>query len=141
MLYNEFGWPGSPPGPAVTIGWMERVLRYTMSKMPRDKIMAAVSVFGFDFNLTTGRNTYVTYQSAINLAEGTTVKLFSTRKTDAHVYLQRRTGKSARSMVRRCPKPQIQNSAGLGTRIKGVALWRLGMEDPNIWPMLRMKWW
>jgi len=47
---------------------MERVLRYTMSKMPRDKIMAAVSVFGFDFNLTTGRNTYVTYQSAINLA-------------------------------------------------------------------------
>jgi len=68
MLYNEFGWPGSPPGPAVTIGWMERVLRYTMSKMPRDKIMAAVSVFGFDFNLTTGRNTYVTYQSAINLA-------------------------------------------------------------------------
>jgi len=44
---------GKPPGPAVTIGWMERVLRYTMSKMPRDKIMAAVSVFGFDFNLTT----------------------------------------------------------------------------------------
>jgi len=59
---------GKPAGPAVTIGWMERVLRYTMSKMPRDKIMAAVSVFGFDFNLTTGRNTYVTYQSAINLA-------------------------------------------------------------------------
>jgi len=69
---------GSPPGPAVTIGWMERVLRYTMSKMPRDKIMAAVSVFGFDFNLTTGRNTYVTYQSAINLARRYNSEIIST---------------------------------------------------------------
>ena len=71
MLYNEFGWPGSPPGPAVTIGWMNRVLQYTMTKMPKNKIVA-VSVFGFDFNLTTGRSTYVTYQSAVNLAQGTT---------------------------------------------------------------------
>ena len=69
MLYNEFGWPGSPPGPAVTIGWMNRVLQYTMTKMPKNKIVAAVSVFGFDFNLTTGRSTYVTYQSAVNLAQ------------------------------------------------------------------------
>jgi len=71
---------GKPAGTAVTIGWMERVLRYTMSKMPRDKIMAAVSVFGFDFNLTTGRNTYVTYQSAINLARRYNSEIISTRK-------------------------------------------------------------
>ena len=68
MLYNEHGWPGSGPGPVVSIGWMERVLRYTMTKMPKEKIVAAVSVFGFDFNLTTGRNTYVTYEMAIALA-------------------------------------------------------------------------
>jgi len=48
MLYNEHGWPGSGPGPVVSIGWMERVLKYTITKMPREKIMAAVSVFGFD---------------------------------------------------------------------------------------------
>ena len=71
MLYNEHGWPGSGPGPVVSIGWMDRVLRYTMTKMPRDKIIAAVSVFGFDLILDTGRNTYVTYQMAI---EGTTIQ-------------------------------------------------------------------
>ena len=53
MLYNEHGWPGSGPGPVVSSGWMERVLNYTITKMPRDKIIAAVSVFGFDFNITT----------------------------------------------------------------------------------------
>jgi len=32
-------------------------------------------------------------------------------------------------------RSKIQLAWELG--IKGVALWRLGMEDPNIWPMLR----
>ena len=34
MLYNEYGWPGSPPGPPVSIPWMQRVLTYTKTKMP-----------------------------------------------------------------------------------------------------------
>lgn len=138
MLYNEFGWPGSPPGPAVTIGWMERVLRYTMSKMPRDKIMAAVSVFGFDFNLTTGRNTYVTYQSAINLARRYNSEIIfnEERQTPMFTYRDAQGNQhevwfeDARSL-----RSKIQLAWELG--IKGVALWRLGMEDPNIWPMLR----
>ncbi len=69
MLYNEHGWPGSGPGPVVSIGWMNRVLNYTITRVPRNKVVAAVSVFGFDFNLTTGRNTYVTYAGAIEIAK------------------------------------------------------------------------
>ena len=40
----------------------------------------------------------------------------------------------------KCPQPEGQNPACLGPwKCKGVALWRLGMEDPAIWTMLRMK--
>jgi len=106
--------------------------------MPRDKIMAAVSVFGFDFNLTTGRNTYVTYQSAINLARRYNSEIIfnEERQTPMFTYRDAQGNQhevwfeDARSL-----RSKIQLAWELG--IKGVALWRLGMEDPNIWPMLR----
>jgi spore germination protein YaaH len=138
MLYNEHGWPGSGPGPVVSIGWMERVLRYTMTKMYKDKIVAAVSVFGFDFNLTTGRNTYVTHESALNLArrygreitfdQPTQTPMFS--YTDAQGNRHEVWFEDARSL-----RAKIDLAWRLG--INGVALWRLAMEDPAIWTMLR----
>lgn len=134
MLYNEHGWPGSGPGPVVSIGWMEQVLGYAMTKMPREKIMAAVSVFGFDFNLTTGRNTYVTYQMAMDLArqynravifdQATQTPMFA--YTDAQgnqheVWFENRASIEAKA----------RKAWELG--IRGIALWRLGMEDPAVW--------
>jgi beta-N-acetylglucosaminidase len=69
MLYNEHGWPGSGPGPVVSSGWMTKVVSYTITKMPAEKVVAAISVFGFDFDLTTGKNTYASYQIASDLAK------------------------------------------------------------------------
>lgn len=138
MLYNEHGWPGSGPGPVVSIGWMENVLRYAMTKMPASKITAAVSVFGFDFNLTTKRNTYVTYQMAMNLArkynkevrfdEETQTPMFA--YTDAEGNQHEVWFENADSIR---AKLRLANRLG----IRGVALWRLGMEDPAIWTMIR----
>ncbi len=138
MLYNEHGWPGSGPGPVVSIGWMERVLNYTITKMPKEKIVAAVSVFGFDFNLTTGKNTYVTYEMAMDLAkkynkevifdEETKTPMFSyvDEKGDKHeVWFENKYSILA--------KIELAHNMG----IKGVALWRLGMEDQSLWKMLQ----
>jgi spore germination protein YaaH len=79
MLYNEHGWPGSGPGPVVSSGWMNKVIRYTLTKMPASKVVAAISVFGFDFNLATERNTYATYEMAAELAERYNREIFLTR--------------------------------------------------------------
>lgn len=138
MLYNEHGWPGSGPGPVVSIGWMERVLKYTITKMPKEKVVGAVSVFGFDFNLTTGRNTYVTYNMAVNLANRYNKQIIFDEKTQtpmfAYVDAQGNQHEvwfeNARSIY-----AKIKLAWDLG--IKGIALWRLGMEDENIWTMLR----
>jgi len=137
MLYNEHGWPGSGPGPVVSIGWMERVLRYTISKMPKEKVVGAVSVFGFDFNLTTGRNTYVTYDMAVNLARRYNKDIIFDEETQtpmfAYVDAQGNNHEvwfeDARSIY-----AKIELAWELG--VKGIALWRLGMEDESIWTML-----
>lgn len=138
MLYNEHGWPGSGPGPVVSIGWMERVLRYTITKMPKEKVVGAVSVFGFDFNLTTGRNTYVTYNMAMNLAQRYNKEVIfdEETKTPMFAYVDAQGNnhevwfENAQSIF-----AKIQLAWDLG--IKGIALWRLGMEDESMWAMLR----
>lgn len=138
MLYNEHGWPGSPPGPAVSIGWMDRVLRYTMTKMSKDKIVAAVSVFGFDFNLTTGKNTYVTYQMAVDLARRYNKEITFDERTQTPMFAyQDAQGNQHEVWFEndRSILAKVQLAWELG--IKGIALWRLGMEDPAVWTMLR----
>ncbi|WP_105619298.1 LysM peptidoglycan-binding domain-containing protein [Vallitalea okinawensis] len=138
MLYNEHGWPGSGPGPVVSSGWMEKVLDYTITRVPKEKILAAVSVFGFDFNLDTDTANYATYDRAMELAdqygkevifdEETLTPMFSYTAEDGsqhEVWFE-----NAESI-----KAKIDIAWDYG--IKGIALWRLGMEDPEMWTMMR----
>jgi spore germination protein YaaH len=137
MLYNEHGWPGSGPGPVVSSGWMTKVLGYTLTKMPASKVVAAISVFGFDFNLTTKRNTYVTYAMAADLArrynksiifdQDTLTPMFS--YTDEQGNQHEVWFENSDSII---AKMRLAWQQG----ISGVALWRLGMEDPGVWPRI-----
>lgn len=137
MLYNEHGWPGSGPGPVVSSGWMNRVTGYTITKMPAEKVVAAISVFGFDFNLTTGQNTYVTYEMAAELAErynqsitfdqDTLTPMFS--YTDEQGNAHEVWFENAQSLIAKLNLAWQQG-------ISGVAFWRLGMEDPAVWPQI-----
>ena len=134
MLYNEHGWPGSGPGPVVSSGWMTKVLGYTLTKMPASKVVAAISVFGFDFNLTTGKNTYATYAMAADLAtrynqritfdQDTLTPMFS--YTDDQGNQHEVWFENSESII---AKLRLAWQQG----ISGVALWRLGMEDPGVW--------
>lgn len=138
MLYNEHGWPGSGPGPVVSIGRMEQVLRYAMSVMPKEKIIAAVSVFGFDFNLETDRASYVTYDMAINLAEKYNKEVIFDEETQTPMFAYT-DEQGVKHEVWFENRASIEAKVRLAYRlgIRGLALWRLGMEDPAIWTMLR----
>lgn len=137
MLYNEHGWPGSGPGPVVSIGWMERVLRYAMTKMPASKITAAVSVFGFDFNLRTDRATYVTYTQAMNRAGryGVEVRFDEATQTPMFAYTDDQ-GVPHEVWFENADSIRAKMNLAAQLGIRGLALWRLGMEDPAMWPML-----
>lgn len=138
MLYNEYGWPGSPPGPPVSIPWFRRVINYTKTKMPWYKIAAAVSLFGFDFNLATNRSTYVSYQRAIQLANqyGSTIRFDMRQQTPWFAYTDAQ-GQQHQVWFEDVDSIRAKIRTAWDMGINGVALWRLGMEDPSIWPMIR----
>lgn len=137
MLYNEHGWPGSGPGPVVSIGWMESVIKYALTKMPGRKITAAVSVFGFDFNLTTGRNTYATYDMAMDLAKKYNKTITFDQKTQTPMFAYTdESGNKHEVWFENAASIRAKLLAAQRLGIRGIALWRLGMEDPDIWRMI-----
>jgi spore germination protein YaaH len=137
MLYNEYGWPGSPPGPPVSIPWMQRVLTYTKTKMPWYKIAAAVSVFGFDFNLTTNRSSYASFDRAMQLANqyGSTIQFDMRQQTPWFAYTDSQ-GNQHQVWFENADSLRAKITTAWNMGINGVALWRLGMEDENIWNMI-----
>lgn len=137
MLYNEHGWPGSGPGPVVSIGRMERVLRYAMTVMPKEKIVAAVSVFGFDFNLQTGRAAYASFDRAMALARQYNKEIIFDQETQTPMFAYT-DAQGVNHEVWFENRASIKAKAELANRlgIRGLALWRLGMEDPGMWEML-----
>ena len=140
MLYNEHGWPGSGPGPVVSAGWMRQVLTYAVERVDPAKIMAAVSVFGFDFNLVTDRPRYVSYEQAMALAQeyGATIRFDEESQTPTFRYTASNGQEhevwfeNAESLL---AKIRIADEFG----IKGVGIWRLGLEDPAVWDELRSQ--
>jgi spore germination protein len=137
MLYNEHGWPGSGPGPVVSIGRMEKVLRYAMSVMPKEKIVAAVSVFGFDFNLQTGRAAYASFDRAMALAAKYNKQITFDVETQTPMFAYK-DEQGVNHEVWFENQASIKAKAELANRlgIRGLALWRLGMEDKGMWDML-----
>lgn len=110
------------------------VLSYTLTTVPKNKIVAAISVFGFDFNLTTGKNTYASFKVAEELARkyNTEILFDENTLTPMFKYTDEQGNKhevwfeNSRSIVAKI-RLAWQNG------IAGVALWRLGMEDPDTW--------
>ena len=137
MLYNEHGWPGSGPGPVVSSGWMEEVLKFALKKMPRKKIVAALSVFGFDFNLETGKTTYVTYDMATSLAKNYTSKEVFDPKTMTPMFSYTdQSGAKHEVWFDNANSILAKSELAWQLGIEGIALWRLGMEDPSLWSLL-----
>ncbi|USK59203.1 LysM peptidoglycan-binding domain-containing protein [Peribacillus asahii] len=137
MLYNEHGWPGSGPGPVVSIGRMEKVLRYAITVMPKEKIVAAVSVFGFDFNLQTGRAAYASFDRAMTLARQYNKEIIFDEETKTPMFAYT-DEQGVNHEVWFENRASIKAKAELADRlgIRGLALWRLGMEDEGMWDML-----
>lgn len=137
MLYNEHGWPGSGPGPVISVGWMEKVTRYAMTKVPAWKITAAVSVFGFDFNLKTNRSTYSTYKMAMNLAKKYNKDIIFDEKSQTPMFAYTdESGDPHEVWFENAQSIQAKMDLAHKLGIRGIALWRLGMEDPAIWTMM-----
>lgn len=132
MAYDQHYASGAP-GPIASIGWVDKVLQFATSQIPKEKVILGIAGYGYSW-AKPGVAHSVTYQKAVELAaKGTGVRWDATHKAPFAEYQGRQMWFENAASI--SYKLDLVNRYG----IKGIALWRLGQEDPQMWQVVASK--
>jgi spore germination protein len=135
VMTYDYSWDTSPPGPVAPAKWVERVIAWTVTQIPAEKVMLGIDLLGYDW--TGGRGVTVGHQRARSLAEshGATIR----RSGDGSPWFVYRDSAGDRHEVWWEDARSVRVKLPLVAEydLGGVYFWRLGGEDPNVWPIAR----
>ncbi len=128
MAYDQH-WAGGSPGPIASPSWVQSVVNYTLSTVTPNKIVLGIPGYGYDWGGS--GTTAVSYGQAKTLAS----QYGQTSSSNHFEYVQNGQVHSVWFENTASFLSKIQLVSGYGLR--GIALWRLGIEDPKIWNFLQ----
>ncbi|MDK2784604.1 MAG: hypothetical protein PWR11_470 [Bacillota bacterium] len=139
MAYDEH-WSGGPAGPVASLGWVKQVVEYAVQVIPPEKIRLGLAAYGYDWPAGGwGGGRAVTAEQAVALAAryGATIKWDVAAQSPHFTYWP---GSYAREVW-------FENASSLAGKLDlvaqyklgGIALWRLGFEEPKFWEVLKSK--
>jgi spore germination protein len=127
MAYDEH-WAGGPPGPIAGASWVRSVLAFTVSQVPNQKVILGIPGYGYDWG-----------------GEGAVALTF----TQAEALQQEYDPHSSANHFQYVQDGVLhsvwfENTASFlnsvqlvdGFQLRGIVLWRIGIEDPEIWDFL-----
>ncbi len=145
VMTYDYGWKGGKAQAVAPYWWVEKVVQYTVARVPAAKVWVGVPTYGYDWPAT-GKATGVTHAKALELQRQHGV---------ARVWNEQVGASDARPV--RAPSFRYMDSSGVkhtvfyndaasisaivslvGTyQLGGAALWSIGSEDPATWDALR----
>ncbi|ARU62863.1 hypothetical protein CBW65_19180 [Tumebacillus avium] len=129
-------------GPLSSINWTEKGIRHALEQgIPPHKLLLGVAGYAYDWK---GRNEtpeYLSFEGAMNRARQyrTNVQFDPKSQTPTYRYTD---GSGAEHQV------WFENTSSMSQKITlvdryglaGITMWRLGVEDPGLWTLLRSRW-
>lgn len=137
MTYDEH-YPGGTPGPIASISWVENVIKYAVTVIPKEKIMLGVAAYGYDWS-SSGTKAYgINGMYNIATANSATVLWDDVSKSPYFNY------KDASGISH---SAWFENGKSLGYKLdlvnsynlNGIAIWRLGLESTDYWTSIKTK--
>jgi spore germination protein len=138
MTYDEH-WSGGSAGPVASIGWVKQVVQYATKEIPAEKIRLGIAAYGYDWPAGGYGGRAVTSSEAVSIAQryGAAIQWDDAAQCPYFTYWP---GNYAREVWFENPsstaaKLDLAAQYNLG----GIAIWRLGFEDPGIWKVIADK--
>lgn len=138
VMTYDYHWSGSDPGPIAPLWWMEDVLNFATSVVPPNKVYVGLNLYGHDWG--GGTSSSVTWESAQQLiaAYNVTPQWQATggwKRPVAEPWFTYTDASGQRHEVWYANGASIEARLRLVSRygLGGIALWRLGGEDPACW--------
>ncbi len=125
MAYDDH-YAGGPPGGVAPAAWVQAVVRYTVSVVPPSKVVLGVPGYGYDWGGSA---------VAAPLSFGQAVALddqYARGRAGSHFAYS--TGGVVHQVYFNDTQTfRAQAQLALDYDLRGVVVWRLGIEDPAIW--------
>jgi cellulose synthase/poly-beta-1,6-N-acetylglucosamine synthase-like glycosyltransferase/peptidoglycan/xylan/chitin deacetylase (PgdA/CDA1 family)/spore germination protein YaaH len=133
MAYDEHFSKGDP-GPIASESWLISNIRHRIKEIGREKIVLALGNYGYDWDLKKHEAQEVTFQDVMGVASdsGGEIEFDADSLTPTFRYEDEKGHThevwflDAATFFNQARTAELSNVAG-------VALWRLGSEDPSIW--------
>lgn len=133
MTYDQH-YAGGPAGPVASQAWVDSVLTYALRSFAPQKLVMGIAAYGYDWNDRSGRAlNYAAIQSLINKHK-VAPKWHEEYKTPYFTYTEGGVRHEVWYENRRSTAVKLELVDKYNLR--GVAIWRLGYEDPGIWNVL-----
>lgn len=141
IMTYDYSWRGSPPGPIAPLFWVEEIAEYALTQVDPAKIQIGISFYAYDWpaNWQSGgqaiARTY-TEVEAIKAAYLPNINLQVENQfgpvEESYFNYEGRTVwfSNYRSLQAKMDMIRDKNLAG-------IAIWRLGSEDPRNWQLIR----
>lgn len=133
MLYDEH-WATSPPGPIASPNWAMRALGLRVGEVGPSRLIAGFPTYGYLWR-TDSATAVISYAQGDSIARA------------AHVALLRDPASQTLHASAGTWTEWVSDVVQLDTLMRGAhalgvaryALWRAGLEDPRIWPMIAAR--
>jgi cellulose synthase/poly-beta-1,6-N-acetylglucosamine synthase-like glycosyltransferase/spore germination protein YaaH/peptidoglycan/xylan/chitin deacetylase (PgdA/CDA1 family) len=140
MLYDEH-YGGGDPGPVASAAWYEASARRAATLVPRGKLVLAIGTYGYDWHDAQARGeaaearTFAEVMRGVREGRGGRVRWDANARTPVATWTDPdSTDHVAWFLDATSAHDQQRIAATIGAR--GVALWRLGAEDPAVWSVI-----
>ncbi|HEX7758174.1 MAG TPA: glycosyl hydrolase family 18 protein [Caulobacteraceae bacterium] len=132
MAYDEC-WSTSTPGPVAGVDWLEEVLPVKLAAIDPNKALLAVGAYGYDWPAGKAA-TVIGVPAAKALAEAHGVAVtHDAASANATFKYQDAAGARHTVWMTDALTWSYELAAAKAAGLRGVAVWRLGLEDPAIW--------
>ncbi len=133
MAYDEH-WAGGEPGPIASMGWFTGVLRRRQADLPADHTIVALGNYGYDWRDGYKPAEERTFQEAVLTARESQAEIgFDARTRNPAFRYEDEHGHVHQVWMLDAVSAFNQARLATSLHVAGIALWRLGSEDPSIW--------
>jgi len=140
MVYDEH-YQSSPPGPVASEDWFYGQLGTLQKTVPRNKTVIGIGAYGYDWVIGGEGGVEKKFSETISAAEDNKARIAWDEDEENPVlrYSDAEGQHEVWFLDAATALNQIADAGEAG--FAGVAVWRLGAEDPGLWTILQEKKW
>lgn len=136
VMTIDYGYPGGPPDPISPIEWVEQVIYYALNQLNPQKLLMAMSLYGYDKVVTTNETQALSVLAAQNqvILKGAPIQFDNTAKSPWYRYWSGTKGhvvwfEDIRSYIEKYKLIDIYN-------LVGTTFWQISLPAPQNWAYL-----